>query len=169
MERPESGGPRTASNSVCTKRRSWPEAVRALGERLVAAGLGVPAAARERLAAGVRQVRGATGLTLAMAVATVALNGSVRAPDGTPALLWYVLPLLLTGACWSVARVEVYPYTRWAAPAGQEALRGIPRDAPPLSALAARGPRTPRDPAIRALLRQARPATRSAISRRRPV
>ncbi|MFJ1587568.1 hypothetical protein ACIOC1_30150 [Streptomyces sp. NPDC088197] len=84
MERPESGGPRTASNSGGTKRRSRPEAVRALGERLVAAGLGVPAAARERLAAGVRQVRGATGLTLAMAVATVALNGSVRAPDGTP-------------------------------------------------------------------------------------
>ncbi|MFJ4410874.1 hypothetical protein [Streptomyces sp. NPDC088910] len=164
MERPESGGPRTASNSGGTKRRSWPEAVRALGERLVAAGLGVPAAARERLAAGVRQVRGATGLTLAMAVATVALNGSVRALDGTPALLWYVLPLLLTGAC-----VEVYPYTRWAAPAGQEALRGIPRNAPPLSALAARGPHTLRDPAIRALLRQARPATRSAISRRRPV
>ncbi|MBD0735089.1 TIGR04222 domain-containing membrane protein [Streptomyces sp. CBMA29] len=145
------------------------EAVRALAERLVTAGLGVPAAARERLAAGVRQVRGATGLTLAMAVATVALNGSVRASDGTPALLWYVLPLLLTGTCWAVARVEVYPYTRWAATAGQEALREIPRDASPLSDLAARGPRTLRDPEIRTLLRQARPATRSAISRRRPV
>ncbi|MEW2520778.1 TIGR04222 domain-containing membrane protein [Actinacidiphila alni] len=129
------------------------DAVRALGERLAATGLAVPLAARERVAAGVRQVRGATALTLAMAAATLALNGSPRTAGGTPALLWYVLPLLLTCSCWAVAGVEFYPYTRWASAAGQDALRAIPRAAPPLLALAARGPRVLPDPGIRAALR----------------
>ncbi|MCZ4101373.1 TIGR04222 domain-containing membrane protein, partial [Streptomyces sp. H39-C1] len=126
-------------------------AIRALGERLVGDGLAVPAAARESVTAGIRQVRGAILLNLLMAGAALVLSAGGQ-PDGGQAQAWFALPLLLTTGCWIIARVEVHPYTRWASPAGQDALRAVPDGPGPLSALAVRGPAALLDPAQRAAL-----------------
>ncbi|WP_277440578.1 TIGR04222 domain-containing membrane protein [Streptomyces sp. SPB162] len=126
-------------------------AIRALGERLAGDGLAVPAAARESVTAGIRQVRGAIVLNLLMAGAAMVLSAGGQT-DGGRAPAWFTLPLLLTTGCWIIARVEVHPYTRWASPAGQDALRAVPDGPGPLVALAVRGPGALRDPAQRAAL-----------------
>ncbi|MER7788195.1 TIGR04222 domain-containing membrane protein [Streptomyces sp. NPDC097640] len=104
--------------------------VRALADRLVAAGLAVPAAARTNVAAAVRQVWAATGLVLLMGVAALL----IVPPDSGrgQAAAWFALPLLLTLGCLAIARAEVHPYTRWASPAGQRLLGRIeaPRPRP---------------------------------------
>ncbi|MER6141451.1 TIGR04222 domain-containing membrane protein [Streptomyces sparsogenes] len=108
------------------------EPVRALADRLVAAGLAVPAAARTNVAAAVRQVRAAAVLVVLMGAAALL----VVEPDAGPgrAAAWFALPLLLTLGCLAIARVEAHPYTRWASPAGQRLLGRIevprPRPAP---------------------------------------
>lgn len=104
--------------------------VRALADRLVAAGLAVPAAARTNVAAAVRQVWAATGLVLLMEVAALLI---VEPDSGRgQAAAWFALPLLLTLGCLAIAHAEVHPYTRWASPAGQRLLGRIvaPRPRP---------------------------------------
>ncbi|MGW3564236.1 TIGR04222 domain-containing membrane protein [Streptomyces sp. NPDC000941] len=94
--------------------------VRALADRLVAAGLAVPAAARTNVAAAVRQVRAAAGLVLLMGAAALLIVEP--GPGREKATAWFALPLLLTLGCLAIARVEAHPYTRWASPAGQKLL-----------------------------------------------
>ncbi|MFJ4205072.1 TIGR04222 domain-containing membrane protein [Streptomyces sviceus] len=102
------------------------EAVRSLADRLVDAGLAVPAGTRSGIAAAVRQVRLA-------AVAVVALGAIallVPAPSEMPrhlVALWFALPLALTVSCLAIARMEVHPYSRWASPAGQRLLGTLTR------------------------------------------
>ncbi|MFC8915223.1 TIGR04222 domain-containing membrane protein [Streptomyces sp. NPDC057116] len=128
------------------------EAVRALADRLVAAGLAVPDAARSGLVAALRNVRRSTVLTVALAAATSLLLPAGHGPDAR-AMAWFALPLVLTLGCLVIARVEVHPYTRWASPAGQSLLRKVrasPRD--PLTAVAIGGVHALDDPALRAAL-----------------
>ncbi|AEW97054.1 MULTISPECIES: TIGR04222 domain-containing membrane protein [Streptomycetaceae] len=127
------------------------DAVRALGDRLAAAGLAVPAATRDALRAGIRQTAGAAGLVLALLVVTAGLG--VPGGEGPWQLWWFALPLLLTVGCLLIARAEVRAWTRWAAPAGVAALRAIPAGAHrPLLALAVGGADALPDPALRAAL-----------------
>ncbi|ADI06200.1 integral membrane protein [Streptomyces bingchenggensis BCW-1] len=104
--------------------------VRALADRLVAAGLAVPAAARTNVAAAVRQVRAAAGLVLLMGAAALLIVEPEAGRERAAA--WFALPLLLTLGCLAIARVEAHPYTRWASPAGQKLLGRIdtPRPRP---------------------------------------
>ncbi|MGP3940593.1 MULTISPECIES: TIGR04222 domain-containing membrane protein [Streptomyces] len=109
-------------------------AVRALGDRLVAAGLAVPASARTNVAVAVRHVRAACALVLATAAAALLLVPP--AAGRGPVASWFMLPLLLTVSCLLIARVEAHPYSRWASPAGQLLLGRI--DVPPRRTLAQR-------------------------------
>ncbi|MFE0101991.1 TIGR04222 domain-containing membrane protein [Streptomyces sp. NPDC059009] len=125
------------------------DAVRALADRLVAAGLAVPDGAWSDIAAGVRQVRSAAVAVAALgAVAT--LLPSQDAGGNVPVALWFALPLLLCLSCLAIARVEVHPYSRWASPAGQRLLAAIPATRDSLNAVAVRGVRALGDPALRA-------------------
>lgn len=145
------------------------DAVRALADRLTAAGLAVPAPARTHMSAAVRQVRGACLLILVTG-ATAVLLAAPGADQGQVAA-WFSLPLLLTGACLAIARIEIHPYTSWASPAGQELLGhlsgGLPRrrllpsraaagaagdDTGLLTALAIKGRKTLTDPELRSAL-----------------
>jgi len=144
--------------------------VRALADRLVAAGLAVPAGARANVADAVRQVRLACVVVLATGVTALLMVPPASGPGA--ALAWFALPLLLTASCLVIARVEVHPYSRWASPAGQQLLGRI--DVPPrrpvaqhagggadeehddgelLTALAVHGTGALPDPALRAALR----------------
>ncbi|MEE1756531.1 TIGR04222 domain-containing membrane protein [Streptomyces sp. SP18CS02] len=124
--------------------------VRALAERLVAAGLAVPDAARSGITSALRAVRRSTALTVALAAAVLLLLPAEHIPPG-PGMAWFALPLVLTLGCLVIARVEVHPYTRWASPAGQHLLREIPMRGP-LTAVAVEGVRALDDPALRAAL-----------------
>ncbi|MFI1364265.1 TIGR04222 domain-containing membrane protein [Streptomyces griseochromogenes] len=100
------------------------EAVRRLADRLVRAGLAVPDGARTTVAAGIRQVRAAALVTLALGLTALLMP----AQTGMPRLLvslWFALPLTLSLSCLAIARVEAYPYTRWASPAGQRLLGAL--------------------------------------------
>ncbi|MFE2188228.1 TIGR04222 domain-containing membrane protein [Streptomyces sp. NPDC059455] len=108
--------------------------VRALGDRLVAAGLAVPASARTNVAVAVRHVRATCALVLVTAAAALLLVPP--AAGRGPVAAWFVLPLLLTVSSLLIARVEAHPYSRWASPAGQRLLGRI--DVPPRRALAQR-------------------------------
>ncbi|OPF76571.1 hypothetical protein VT50_0223395 [Streptomyces antioxidans] len=108
--------------------------VRALGDRLVAAGLAVPASARTNVAVAVRHVRAACALVLVTAAAALLLVPP--AAGRGPVAAWFVLPLLLTASCLLIARVEAHPYSRWASPVGQRLLGRI--DVPPRRTLAQR-------------------------------
>ncbi|WP_431966930.1 TIGR04222 domain-containing membrane protein [Actinacidiphila sp. bgisy160] len=129
--------------------------VRALARGLADAGLAVPPAARESVSTGLREVRAASVLILVTLVAATTLS-----PAGRPLLPWFALPLLVTLGCLAIARFEIHPYTRWAAPAGRELLRtvDVPHGPAPddrrqlLTALAVRGPSALPDPALRAAL-----------------
>ncbi|MFB7587651.1 TIGR04222 domain-containing membrane protein [Streptomyces sp. NPDC056169] len=128
------------------------DAVRALAQRLVDRGLAVSDAGRREVAAGVRAVRAALLLTLALGAAAALL---VPGDERTPAVAGFTLPLLASGLCLLIGRIEVYPYTRWASPAGQRLLSGLSR-ADPLTALATRGPAV-LEPELRAALREHAP------------
>ncbi|MEU1543394.1 TIGR04222 domain-containing membrane protein [Actinacidiphila glaucinigra] len=131
------------------------DGVRALAQRLTDAGLAVPSAARESLSTGIREVRAASALILVMLTAATTLS-----PAGRSLLPWFALPLLITLGCLAIARFEIDPCTRWAAPAGQDLLRAVdvPHGPAPdddrhmLTALAVRGPSALPDPALRAAL-----------------
>ncbi|MBB5119157.1 membrane protein [Streptomyces eurocidicus] len=135
------------------------DAVRALADRLVEAGLAVPDPARTNVTAAVRQVRAACGLVVLTGAAAV-----LMVPPEThrgEAAAWFALPLLLTSACLLIARIEIHPYTPWASVAGQELLDRVGSgagsgagsdDAGFLAALAVRGRKALADPELRAAL-----------------
>ncbi|MEU9250271.1 TIGR04222 domain-containing membrane protein [Streptomyces sp. NPDC048270] len=128
-------------------------AVRALAERLGEAGLALPADTLLRVGNGVRAVRAATLLVLAMAAAALAApaDGSTT----TVVLGWFALPLILGAGCLAIARFESHPYSRWASPAGQRLLRTLDREhgaGEPLTAVAVHGVRAVDDPGLRAAL-----------------
>ncbi|WP_405997919.1 TIGR04222 domain-containing membrane protein [Streptomyces sp. NBC_00829] len=136
------------------------DAVRALADRLVRAGLAVPDNCRTGVAYAVRAVQGATVLVVAMAAAALSMVPGGRTATAATVLGWFALPLLLTVGCLAIARIEVHPYSRWASPAGQRLLRALsPRDT--LTAVAVRGVRALDDPALRAALSKGRTAHRS--------
>ncbi|MFE7514555.1 TIGR04222 domain-containing membrane protein [Streptomyces sp. NPDC057540] len=122
--------------------------VRLLADGLVARGLAVPEEGRRALAAGVRAVR--AGFLLTLALGTVAV---LLVPEGerAPVLAAFALPLTGSGLCLLIGLADVYPYTRWASPAGQRLLSGL-SPADPLTALATRGPAV-LEPELRAALK----------------
>ncbi|MER6997060.1 TIGR04222 domain-containing membrane protein [Streptomyces sp. NPDC000410] len=132
------------------------DTVRALADRLVVAGLAVPDAARAGVATAVRGVRAATALNVALAAAALLMLPQEQSPPG-PVAAWFALPLVLTLGCLVIARIEVYPYTRWASPAGQRLLRRMSRESEGgeravLTAVAVCGVSALDDPALRAAL-----------------
>ncbi|MDC2956992.1 MULTISPECIES: TIGR04222 domain-containing membrane protein [Streptomyces] len=131
------------------------DAVGDLGERLVDAGLAVPADARTTVASGVRQVRLAALAVLALGATALLVPAQPDMPRGLVAL-WFALPLALTLSCLAIARVEVHPYSRWASPAGQRLLGTLARragggdDRTYLTSVAVRGVRAIGEPDLRA-------------------
>ncbi|WP_077797920.1 TIGR04222 domain-containing membrane protein [Streptomyces sp. JHA26] len=103
------------------------DAVRALADRLVGAGLAVPDGTRS-IAAGVRRVRLAALTVCALGAAALALPVPADVPRHLIAL-WFALPLVLTLGSLAIARMEVHPYARWASPAGQRLLGTLAREA----------------------------------------
>lgn len=81
--------------------------------------------------------------------------------DPAAAFAWFALPVILTSGTLLMARVDVYPYTRWASPAGQEVLRVVrlprqeaaDREQELLTAVAMTGPAAVQDARLRAALR----------------
>jgi uncharacterized protein (TIGR04222 family) len=132
------------------------ESVRALADRLVAAGLAVPDGARTTVAGAVRQVRAAAVAVLVLAA--VALLMPFQDPhERALVAVWFTLPLILTTSCLAIARIEVHPYTRWASPAGQRLLGALTRradsdsdDRTYLTTVAVRGVRAVGEPHLRA-------------------
>ncbi|MFC9797279.1 TIGR04222 domain-containing membrane protein [Streptomyces sp. NPDC057695] len=124
------------------------DSVRLLAERLVARGLAVSAAGRREVAAGLRAVRAGVLLSLVLGAVSALL---VPAAERAPVLAGFALPLVASGLCLLIGRAEVYPYTRWASPAGQRVLAGLSA-ADPLTALATRGTGV-LEPELRAALR----------------
>ncbi|MFE5592523.1 TIGR04222 domain-containing membrane protein [Streptomyces sp. NPDC056549] len=124
------------------------EPVRLLADGLVERGLAVSEEGRRELAAGVRAVR--AGFLLTLVLGTVA---ALLVPEGerAPVLAGFALPLIGSGLCLLIGLIDVYPYTRWASPAGQRLLAGLSR-ADPLTALATRGPAV-LEPELRAALK----------------
>ncbi|WP_405387705.1 TIGR04222 domain-containing membrane protein [Streptomyces sp. NBC_01102] len=138
------------------------DAVRALADRLVAAGLAVPHGTRTTLASAVRAVRGAAVLVVVLAAAAVLLPGQDPGYAG-PVVAWFGLPLVLTLGCLAIARVENHPYSPWASPSGQRWLDSLPApvrgaDRDLLAAVAVRGVGAVEDPELRAALRDGRTA-----------
>ncbi|MFI6858889.1 TIGR04222 domain-containing membrane protein [Streptomyces sp. NPDC050421] len=138
------------------------DAVRALADRLVAAGLALPGGTGRDIVSAVRAVRGAALLVAAMGAAALLTPGRGQGPGGSgvPVLVWFGLPLVLTLGCLAIARMEVHPYGSWASPAGQRLLdaRTASSDGPEgdvLVAVAVRGVRAVADPALRAALGRA--------------
>ncbi|MFC9395425.1 TIGR04222 domain-containing membrane protein [Streptomyces sp. NPDC057027] len=124
------------------------ESVRLLAEGLVERGLAVSEEDRREVAAGVRAVRAGFLLTLVLGTVAALL---VPAEERGLVVAAFALPLVGSGLCLLIGRVEVYPYTRWASPAGQRLLSGL-SSADPLTALATRGPAV-LEPELRAALR----------------
>ncbi|WPO70676.1 TIGR04222 domain-containing membrane protein [Streptomyces sp. KN37] len=129
------------------------DAVRALADRLVGAGLAVPDGVASGVAAAVRQVRAATVVVLALGAAAVLMPGQTRGGAGqVPVAVWFGLPLLLCVGCLVIARVEVHPYPRWASPAGRRLLGALSTRDDHLTAVAVRGVGAVADPGLRAAL-----------------
>ncbi|MFE5814751.1 TIGR04222 domain-containing membrane protein [Streptomyces sp. NPDC056479] len=131
------------------------DAVGSLADRLVSAGLAVPAGARNGTGAAIRQVR----LAAAVVVVLGAIALLAPAPSEMPAhlvALWFALPLVLTLSCLAIARIEIHPYAQWASPAGQRLLSGLVRhsgggdDRTYLTCVAVRGVRAIGEPDLRA-------------------
>ncbi|WP_405920335.1 TIGR04222 domain-containing membrane protein [Streptomyces longwoodensis] len=131
------------------------DAVRGLADRLVGAGLAVPAGARTNVAAGVRQVRAAAVAVLVLGAAALLAPGGSEPPRSLVAL-WFALPLALTLGCLVIARGEAGPYAPWASPAGQRLLGALARrrgegdDHSYLTSVAVRGVRAVGGPELRA-------------------
>ncbi|GAA2141044.1 TIGR04222 domain-containing membrane protein [Kitasatospora kazusensis] len=131
-----------------------------IGDRLTLAGLATPAVVRESTVLAVRQVRQAMLLSVLLLAAALALSAPASADAGS-AVSWFALPLILTSGTLLMARVDVRPYTRWAAPAGQEVLRTVREPQDPLgdaehellTAVAMVGPAALPDARLRAALR----------------
>ncbi|MDH6113290.1 uncharacterized protein (TIGR04222 family) [Kitasatospora sp. MAP12-15] len=99
--------------------------VQEIGNRLALAGLATPAAIRENTVLALRQVRQALLLSLVLMAAAMSLATPVGGDATASALAWFSLPLVLTTGTLLMARVDIQPYTRWAAPAGQEVLEAV--------------------------------------------
>ncbi|GGX51281.1 TIGR04222 domain-containing membrane protein [Streptomyces fructofermentans] len=132
------------------------ESVRALADRLVAAGLAVPDGAGTTVAGAVRQVRAAAAGVVLLASAALLMPPQPVANRALVAI-WFSLPLVLTLSCLAIARIEVHPYTRWASPAGQRLLSALTRraditsdDRTYLTTVAVRGVRAIGEPDLRA-------------------
>ncbi|MFI1030709.1 TIGR04222 domain-containing membrane protein [Streptomyces sp. NPDC020951] len=132
------------------------DAVGGLADRLVDAGLAVPDGARTTVAAGVRQVRVAAVVVVALGVTALLLPAAPEMPRNLVAL-WFALPLALTLSCLAIARVEAHPYARWASPAGQRLVGALARHAGSagddrmyLTSVAVRGIRAVGEPDLRA-------------------
>ncbi|MFI9585803.1 TIGR04222 domain-containing membrane protein [Streptomyces sp. NPDC052236] len=137
------------------------DAVRALAERLVAAGLAVPETARSHVASAVRGVQGATVLILVLATAAVLTLPQEQGAGSGLVLAWFALPLMLTGGSLVVARIEVHPSARWASPDGQRLLSSFSPD-DSLTAVALSGVWAIDDPDLRAALSHSRTHSRTA-------
>ncbi|MEU5100290.1 TIGR04222 domain-containing membrane protein [Streptomyces sp. NPDC020996] len=131
------------------------DAVGRLADRLVRAGLAEPDGGRGGVAAGVHRVR------LAAAAVSVLCVAALLTPvqEGLPrhlVALWFALPLTMTLSCLVIARFEVHPCSRWAAPAGQRLLCALARratgadDRTFLTCVAVRGVRAVGEPELRA-------------------
>ncbi|MFE0640802.1 TIGR04222 domain-containing membrane protein [Streptomyces sp. NPDC058877] len=124
------------------------DSVRRLARDLVARGLAVSEECLKEVEAGMRAVRAGFLSTLLLGTtAALLVPGSERAP----VVAAFSLPLLGSGLCLLIGRIEVHPYTRWASPAGQRLLSGL-SPADPLTAFAVRGPAA-LEPELRAALR----------------
>ncbi|MFC5886136.1 TIGR04222 domain-containing membrane protein [Kitasatospora sp. CM 4170] len=95
-----------------------------IGSRLSLAGLATPAAVQRHTVLAVRQVRQALLLSVLLLVAALVVGGFADG-SASAALAWFSLPVVLTSGTLLMARVDVYPYTRWASPVGQEVLREV--------------------------------------------
>ncbi|MEV8017174.1 TIGR04222 domain-containing membrane protein [Streptomyces sp. NPDC086554] len=130
------------------------DAMRALADRLVAAGLALPDGSWSGVAGAVRQVRAAAAVVLALGAAALlmpAQEAAERTPGEVHIAVWFALPLATDLACLAVARFEIHPYPRWASPAGQRLLSTLPaRGGSDLTAVAVRGTRALADPDLRA-------------------
>ncbi|MFJ2865385.1 TIGR04222 domain-containing membrane protein [Kitasatospora sp. NPDC087314] len=133
-----------------------------IGARLSLAGLATPALIQRSTVLVVRQVRHALLLSLLLLAAALALSGFTGG-DALAPLAWFSLPLVLTSGTLLMARVDVYPYTRWASPVGQEVLREVrparqrgladDEERELLTAVAMNGPAVLPDARLRAALR----------------
>lgn len=156
----EAAGPEGQSRTAAVRSAvAGADTVRALADRLVEVGLAVPAPLRHTVAGGIRAVRAAGVLVLALgAFASLALPQEPEGPGRVA--LWFSLPLLLTLGTLAIARVEIHPYTRWASASGQRLLSSLPArpvaDSGPepalLAAVAVSGVRAIPDPALRVAL-----------------
>ncbi|MCC9306391.1 TIGR04222 domain-containing membrane protein [Kitasatospora sp. RB6PN24] len=99
-------------------------AVAEIGVRLSLAGLATPVGIRENTLLAVRQVRQALVLAALLLVGAMTFSWPGQ-PNGAAAFAWFSLPLILTTGTLLMARVDVHPYTRWAAPAGQRLLEEL--------------------------------------------
>ncbi|MFH9072599.1 TIGR04222 domain-containing membrane protein [Streptomyces alboflavus] len=125
------------------------DGVRALADRLVAAGLAVPDGMWSGIAGAARQVRAAAVAVVVLGACATLLPVEGREGE-LPVAVWFALPFFLTVSCLAIARFEV-PTTRWASPAGRRLLGALPsRD--DLTSVAVRGLRALEDPALRAAL-----------------
>lgn len=95
-----------------------------IGSRLTLAGLATPAVVRRTAVVALRQVRHALLLSLVLLAGALAV-GPLTGGDTLAAAAWFSLPLILTSGTLLMARVDVYPYTHWASPLGQEVLREV--------------------------------------------
>jgi uncharacterized protein (TIGR04222 family) len=141
------------------------QAVRELADRLTLTGLATPPALREDFASAVGAVVRAMLATVLLFAAGLTVDllgldngggagsGGAGGDSGGQVATWFVLPLVLTLSTLLMARVDVYPRTRWAAPAGQSVLRAARPDASLSAAVAVGGVRAVRDPLLRAALR----------------
>ncbi|MEV0175569.1 TIGR04222 domain-containing membrane protein [Streptomyces sp. NPDC050803] len=141
------------------------EAVGSLADRLVRAGLAVPAGARSGIATAVRQVQLAAAAVLVLGGAALLVPGAADMPRHLVAL-WFGLPFALTLSCLAIARIEVHPYSRWASPAGQRLLDTLARhagdadDRTYLTTVAVRGVRAIGEPDLRAAFEDREPLWR---------
>ncbi|MEY9939787.1 TIGR04222 domain-containing membrane protein [Streptacidiphilus sp. MAP5-52] len=148
-------------------------AVREIADRLTRRGLAVAPGTRDTLAQAVTGVRWSLVATLGLFAAALGAAGArdlTGARIGLAALAaWFTLPLVLSAGTLLMARIEVYPVTPWAAPPGQDLLRGLragtrrarahrahSRSADQTLALILRGPNALREPYLRAALKPSR-------------
>ncbi|MGW8994719.1 TIGR04222 domain-containing membrane protein [Streptomyces zhihengii] len=142
-------------------------AVRAVGDRLVRAGLAVPDRARTAVVSALRAVRATSLLIPALAVCAVLTLPGGREPG--PVAVWFTLPLALTLGALAMAAMEVRPYTRFASPLGAHRLSafaehtaagGQGTERARLTAVALHGVGVLDDPELRLALAAGRPAHR---------
>jgi uncharacterized protein (TIGR04222 family) len=99
-------------------------AVTEIGVRLSLAGLATPAGIRAATVLAVRQVRQALVLSVLLLLCAMTLSWPGQ-QNSAATFAWFSLPLILTTGTLLMARVDVHPYTRWAAPAGQRLLHEL--------------------------------------------